>query len=150
MGCGIGPQPSLRDSRTFGVQPSVETLGYSRLSLRDSKAAVFPCRQKPDPEPTAAQTLRLAGGMKFSRQLFLRLVGHVHFRRADVLDLDGGGAIYVNVVSVEVDRALHFEFILREHAVFDPEFHRAFGIAGCGCVADSRPVPDSAQYFRSF
>src|SRR3989442_11978528 len=36
--CGAGrPQPSLRDSRPFGVQPSVETLGYSRLSLRDSK-----------------------------------------------------------------------------------------------------------------
>jgi len=30
---------------TFGVQPSVETLGYSRLSLRDTKAAVFPRRQ---------------------------------------------------------------------------------------------------------
>src|SRR5438105_14806063 len=27
MGCGIGPQPPLRDSRPFGVQPSVETLG---------------------------------------------------------------------------------------------------------------------------
>src|SRR5438874_6190700 len=45
MTCGIGPQPSLRDSRPFGVQPSVETLGYSRLSLRDTKAAVFPRRQ---------------------------------------------------------------------------------------------------------
>src|SRR6266511_3363943 len=45
MRCGIGPRPSLRDSRPFGVQPSVETLGYSRLSLRDSQAAVFPCRQ---------------------------------------------------------------------------------------------------------
>src|SRR5437773_6716739 len=45
MMCGIGPQSSLRDSRPFGVKPSVETLGYSRLSLRDSKAAVFPCRQ---------------------------------------------------------------------------------------------------------
>src|SRR5437016_746609 len=44
-GCGIGPQPSLRDSRLFGVQPSVETLGYSRVSLRDSKAAVFTRRQ---------------------------------------------------------------------------------------------------------
>src|SRR5258707_78331 len=53
MGCGIGPacratsfcgagrpQPSLRDSRPFGVQPSVKTLGYARLSLRDSEAAV--------------------------------------------------------------------------------------------------------------
>src|SRR6266568_6082115 len=40
--CGAGtPQPSLRDSRAFGVQPSVETLGYSRLSFRDRKAAVF-------------------------------------------------------------------------------------------------------------
>src|SRR5213080_361496 len=39
MGCGIGPQTSLRDSRPFGVQPSVETLGSSRLSLiRDTKA----------------------------------------------------------------------------------------------------------------
>ena len=47
MACGIRFQPSLRDSRPFGVEPSVETLGYSRLSLRDSKAApaVFPCRQ---------------------------------------------------------------------------------------------------------
>src|SRR5439155_17999044 len=35
------PQPSLRDSRPFGVQLSVELkrwAGYSRLSLRDSKA----------------------------------------------------------------------------------------------------------------
>ena len=45
MGCEIGTQPSLRDSRLFGVQPSVETLGYSRLSLWDSKAAVLACRQ---------------------------------------------------------------------------------------------------------
>src|SRR6266699_1233657 len=45
MACGIGRQPSLRDSRLFRVPPSVETLGYSRLSLRDSKVAVFPCRQ---------------------------------------------------------------------------------------------------------
>src|SRR5438067_6667451 len=45
MDCGIGAQASLRDSRPFGVQPSVETLGYSRLSLRDTKAAVFPRRQ---------------------------------------------------------------------------------------------------------
>jgi len=43
MGCGIGPQASLRDSRPFGVQPRVKTLGYFRLSLRrDSKAAAFP------------------------------------------------------------------------------------------------------------
>src|SRR5204863_8964905 len=35
----------LRDSRPFGVQPSVETLGYSRLSLRDTNAAVCPRRQ---------------------------------------------------------------------------------------------------------
>ena len=28
-----------------GVPPSVETLGYSRLSLRDRNAAVFPRRQ---------------------------------------------------------------------------------------------------------
>src|SRR5438093_3437820 len=41
MGCGIGSRPSLRDSRAFGVEPSVETLGYSRLSLRDSQAAVL-------------------------------------------------------------------------------------------------------------
>src|SRR5206468_13133051 len=40
MACGIGPQPSLRDSRPFGVQPSVETLGYSRLSLLDSNSFV--------------------------------------------------------------------------------------------------------------
>src|SRR5436190_16304683 len=46
MGCGIGPRPS-RDSRRFGVQPSVETLGYFRLSLRDNKAAVCPCGRKP-------------------------------------------------------------------------------------------------------
>src|SRR6266478_4692791 len=45
MGRKIGPQPSLRDSRTFGVQPNVETLGYSRVSLRDCKAAVFTRRQ---------------------------------------------------------------------------------------------------------
>src|SRR6266487_7198832 len=45
MGCEIGPRPSLRDSGPFGVQPSVETLGYSRLSLRDSKPVVVPCRQ---------------------------------------------------------------------------------------------------------
>ena len=30
---------------TFGVHTSVETLGYFRLSLRDTKAAVFPRRQ---------------------------------------------------------------------------------------------------------
>src|SRR6266567_3124075 len=45
MGCEIGPRPSLRDSGPFVVQPSVETLGYSRLSLRDSKPAVVPYRQ---------------------------------------------------------------------------------------------------------
>src|SRR2546429_4255908 len=45
MDCGIGAQASLRDSRPFGVQPSVETLGCSRLSLRDTKTAVFPRRQ---------------------------------------------------------------------------------------------------------
>ena|SRR5436190_10323600 len=39
--CGAGrPQSSLRDSRVFAVEPSVETLGYSRWSLRDNKAAV--------------------------------------------------------------------------------------------------------------
>src|SRR5205814_8194161 len=50
MGYGIGPacrgtsfygagrpRSSLRDSGLFRVQPSVETLGYSRLSLRDRK-----------------------------------------------------------------------------------------------------------------
>src|SRR5207245_1782184 len=30
---------SLRDSRPFGVQPSVETLGYSRSSLPDCRAS---------------------------------------------------------------------------------------------------------------
>ena len=50
MGYGIGPacrgtsfygagrpRSSLRDSGLFRVQPSVETLGYSRLSLPDRK-----------------------------------------------------------------------------------------------------------------
>ena len=45
MACGIRSQSSLRDSRLFGVQPSVETLGYSRLSFRDSKTRNFPSRQ---------------------------------------------------------------------------------------------------------
>src|SRR5436190_24380859 len=45
MSCGIGPQPSLRDSRPFGVEPSAEALGYSRLSLRDTKTVAFQCRQ---------------------------------------------------------------------------------------------------------
>src|SRR5213075_1697342 len=46
MACGIRLRSSLRDSRPFDVQPSVETLGYFRLSLRDCKAGVFPSRQK--------------------------------------------------------------------------------------------------------
>src|SRR5882724_6439656 len=50
------------------------------------------------------------GGNASSRQLFLCLFGHVHFRRADVLDLHGGRAINVHVVAVEVNRALYFEF----------------------------------------
>src|SRR2546427_171213 len=38
----LGSRPSLRDSRSIGLQPSVETLGYCRVSLRDSldKASV--------------------------------------------------------------------------------------------------------------
>jgi len=41
VGCGrTSAVPS--GLATFGVQPSVETLSYSRLSLRDTKAAVFP------------------------------------------------------------------------------------------------------------
>jgi len=50
MGVGLDFSRPYRDSRLFGVQPSVETLGYSRLSLRDSKAVVLLCDRQLKPK----------------------------------------------------------------------------------------------------
>src|SRR6266699_541913 len=86
--CDAGrSKPSLRDSRPFGGQPSVETLGYSRLSLRGRQAAVFLCRQNgPGVQPCGlwAMTRYKKGGWKFQARLPLtpvfaeRLAKHFH------------------------------------------------------------------------
>ena len=42
LGFGVGILPSLRDLVDFSPQPSVETLGYCRMSLRDRCLPEFP------------------------------------------------------------------------------------------------------------
>ena len=44
---GVGVLPSLRDLPACSPQPSVETLGYSRMSLRDIRLPEFPKGTRP-------------------------------------------------------------------------------------------------------
>src|SRR2546425_768721 len=64
-----------------------------------------------------------------SGELLFGFRGHFDFGGADVLDLHRGGAVHVAVVAVEANSAGHLELVLREAAVLEPEFHRAFGVA---------------------
>src|SRR5512140_3253876 len=73
-------------------------------------------------------------GRYSSGELLFRVLGHLDLGRADVLDFNGCGAVDVPVIAIEADLALNFDFILGEHAVFDPEFYGALG------PADFRPV----------
>ena len=62
-------QPSLRDSRTFGVQPSVETLGYSRACYGSAQEALQHLPQTKADVVLIAATLPGAGAGDLVRRL---------------------------------------------------------------------------------
>ena len=83
-------------------------------------------------------------------QLFLRLLGHFDFRRADLFDFDGRGAVHVTLISVERDFPAHFQLLLFERAVFEPELHGAFGIADRRAIAAPGPASECEHRFGGF
>src|SRR6266566_9260043 len=75
----------------------------------------------------------------WSRQFLLGFCGHLDFCRANIFDFNGGGAVVIEFVAVEAYGAFDLDLVFAQYAVFEPELHRAAGIADGGAF----PLPGS-------
>src|SRR5436309_5694506 len=80
--------------------------------------------------PLAGHLALIANQRSSGSQLLLRVRRYFNFSVADVFNFDGCSPFNVAVFAIESNRAGNFVLVFGELAVFDPEFHRAFGVFG--------------------
>src|SRR5213592_2351794 len=115
-------------SSVFGQDPAYHTHLTSEATQASPLPAAGDAGVAPTKTPGGRGEVSPRPPALALRHLPLRLFRHVHLGRADVLDLDGRGAVDVELVAVEAPRAGHVVLVLREHAVLHPELHRALGV----------------------